>query len=99
MLAVLGKLAYARGFATGEILQYRFGIGAVLLLIWFAALDRSVLRASPKTLLKAVFLGAALYPVQSIAFMACRYGLVFCSVRRSLEPKEMAICSSTRSMP
>jgi len=48
MLAVLGKLAYARGFATGEILQYRFGIGAVLLLIWFAALDRSVLRASPK---------------------------------------------------
>ena len=70
MLAVLGKLAYARGFATGEILQYRFGIGAVLLLLWFAAMDRSVLRASPKTLLKAVFLGAGLYPVQSLTFMS-----------------------------
>jgi len=70
MLAVLGKLAYAKGFATGEILQYRFGFGAVLLLIYFAIMDRQVLRAKPKTLLKAGFLGIVLYPVQSMSFMA-----------------------------
>lgn len=70
MLAVFGKLSYAHGFATGEILQYRFGIGALLLLGWFGIMDRKVLRAGPKTLLKAVFLGVVLYPVQSITFMS-----------------------------
>lgn len=69
MLAVLGKLAYARGFATGEILQYRFAIGALLLFAYFAATDREVLRAKPRTVLKAVFLGVVLYPVQSLSFM------------------------------
>ncbi|MGE4263391.1 MAG: DMT family transporter [Desulfovibrio sp.] len=70
MLAVLGKLAYARGFEAAEILQYRFGFGALMLLVWFAATNRSVLRAGPKTLLKAGFLGVVLYPVQSLSFMS-----------------------------
>jgi len=70
MLAVLGKLAFARGFQTAEILQYRFGFGAVMLLAYFMVTDRQVLRASPKTLLKSVFLGVVLYPVQSLSFMA-----------------------------
>lgn len=69
MLAVLGKLAYAKGFAAAEILQYRFGIGALMLLCWFAATNRAVLRVGPKTLLKAAFLGVGLYPVQSLSFM------------------------------
>jgi len=69
MLAVLGKLAFAKGFAAAEILQYRFGIGALMLLVWFAATNRAVLRARPKTILKAVFLGVVLYPVQSLSFM------------------------------
>lgn len=69
MLAVLGKLAYAQGFAAAEILQYRFGIGALMLLVWFAATDKSVLRARPKTILKALCLGVVLYPVQSLSFM------------------------------
>jgi len=69
MLAVLGKLAFAKGFAAAEILQYRFGIGALMLLVYFAFTDRSVLRARPKTLLKAAFLGLVLYPVQSLSFM------------------------------
>lgn len=69
MLAVLGKLAYAKGFAPAEILQYRFGVGALMLLLWFAATNRDVLRAKPKTILKATFLGVALYPVQSLSFM------------------------------
>jgi drug/metabolite transporter (DMT)-like permease len=70
MLAVLGKLAFARGFAAAEILQYRFGIGTLLLLGWFALTDRQVLRVRPKTLLKAAFLGVGLYPVQSLCFMS-----------------------------
>lgn len=70
MLAVLGKLAYARGFEATEILQYRFGFGALMLLVWFAATNRNVLRAGPKTLLKAGFLGIVLYPVQSLSFMS-----------------------------
>ncbi|MHC1751460.1 DMT family transporter [Humidesulfovibrio sp.] len=69
MLAVLGKLAYGMEFQPAEILQYRFGIGAVLLFVWFAATRRDVLRARPKTILKAVFLGVVLYPVQSLSFM------------------------------
>jgi len=69
MLAVLGKLAYAKGFAAAEILQYRFGVGALLLLAYFAVFDRQVLRASPRTILKALFLGVVLYPVQSLSFM------------------------------
>lgn len=70
MLAVLGKLAFAKGFVAAEILQYRFGIGALLLLAYFAVFNRSVLRARPKTILKAVFLGVVLYPVQSMTFMS-----------------------------
>lgn len=70
MLAVLGKLALARGFAPTEILQYRFGFASLMLLGWFALTDRSVLRAGPKTLLKAAFLGVGLYPVQSLCFMS-----------------------------
>lgn len=70
MLAVLGKLAYARGLGTGEMLQYRFGFGALLILAYFAIADRGALRAGPKTLLKAAFLGTLLYPVQSMAFMS-----------------------------
>lgn len=69
MLAVLGKLAYAKGFVAAEILQYRFSIGALLLLLYFLVFDRTVLRASPRTLLKALFLGVVLYPVQSLSFM------------------------------
>ena len=70
MLAVLGKLALARGFAPTEILQYRFGFASLMLLCWFAATDRSVLRARPRTLFKAAFLGIGLYPVQSFCYMA-----------------------------
>ncbi|MDO9631229.1 MAG: DMT family transporter, partial [Humidesulfovibrio sp.] len=58
------------GFAPTEILQYRFGFASLMLLGWFALTDRSVLRARPKTLLKAAVLGIGLYPVQSFCFMA-----------------------------
>lgn len=69
MLAVLGKLAYAHGFTAPQILQYRFGFGALMLLAYFALFDREVLKVRPRTLLKAAFLGCALYPVQSLTFM------------------------------
>jgi drug/metabolite transporter (DMT)-like permease len=70
MLAVLGKLAFSRGFEATEILQYRFGFASLMLLGWFALTNRSVLRARPRTLLKAAFLGIGLYPVQSYCFMS-----------------------------
>ncbi|MBU1229505.1 MAG: DMT family transporter [Proteobacteria bacterium] len=68
-LAVLGKFALARGFVAAEILQYRFGFASLMLVCWYAATDRAVLRAGPRTLLKAAFLGLGLYPVQSLCFM------------------------------
>ncbi len=70
MLAVLGKLGFARGLGAGEILQYRFGFGALLLLAYLAVADRAALRAGPKTLLKAALMGLLLYPLQSLAFMS-----------------------------
>ncbi len=70
MLAILGKLAYARGFATFEILQYRFGFAAVMLFVYILATQRHILRAGPRTLVKAVVLGALFYPLQSICFMS-----------------------------
>ena len=72
MLAVLGKLAFAKGFAAAEILQYRFGIGALMLFVWFAATNRSVLLARPKTILKAVFLGGVL----NLALLHISLGIV-----------------------
>lgn len=70
MLAILGKLAYARGFATFEILQYRFGFAALMLFVYILATQREILRAGPRTLLKAAVLGALFYPLQSICFMS-----------------------------
>lgn len=70
MLAILGKLAYARGFATFEILQYRFGFAALMLFVYILATQREILRAGPRTLVKAVVLGALFYPLQSICFMS-----------------------------
>ena len=56
MLAILGKLAYGRGFATFEILQYRFGFAALMLFVYILATQRHILRANPRTLVKAVVL-------------------------------------------
>lgn len=70
MLAILGKLAYARGFATFEILQYRFGFASVMLFFYILATKREILKASPRTLVKAAVLGALFYPLQSICFMS-----------------------------
>lgn len=70
MLAILGKLAYARGFATFEILQYRFGFAALMLFVYLLATRRDLLKAGPRTLAKAAVLGALFYPLQSICFMS-----------------------------
>lgn len=70
MLAILGKLAYARGFATFEILQYRFGFATLMLLAYILLTRPSILRAGPRTLLKAAVLGMLFYPLQGICFMS-----------------------------
>lgn len=69
MLPILGKLGHQYGLQTTEMLQYRFGLGALLLAAWFAVADRGVLRIRPRSLAKAAFVGALLYPVQSSCFI------------------------------
>lgn len=69
MLAILGKLAFAKGFSAYEILQYRFGFATVLMFLYFLVTSPDCLKVSGRTFLKAAFLGVCLYPVQSYCFM------------------------------
>jgi drug/metabolite transporter (DMT)-like permease len=69
-LAILGKLAYARGMGAWDIIQVRFLFGVALLLVHAAVFSPGVLRARPRTLAKAALLGFAVYPVQSLCFMS-----------------------------
>lgn len=69
-LPILGKLGYAMGMETFEILSYRFGLGALILAIWLGLTNPRALRIAPRTLLKAVALGTCLYPLQSTCFMS-----------------------------
>ncbi|MBU1002399.1 MAG: DMT family transporter [Proteobacteria bacterium] len=69
-LPILGKLGYALGMETFEMLSYRFGLGAVILAIWIGLTDPRSLRIAPRSLLKAVALGTCIYPLQSTCFMS-----------------------------
>lgn len=69
MLAILGKLSFAYGFSSFQMLQYRFGFATLMLFVYFWLTDRSCLVTSRKTIAKAAFLGVCLYPVQSICYI------------------------------
>lgn len=69
MLAILGKLSFAYGFSSFQMLQYRFGFATLMLFAYFWLTDRSCLVTSHKTIAKAAFLGICLYPVQSICYI------------------------------
>ncbi|BBD08774.1 DMT family transporter [Desulfovibrio ferrophilus] len=69
-LPILGKLGYAMGMETYEMLSYRFGLGTLMLALWLAATNPRALRIAPHTLLKAVALGTCIYPLQSICFLS-----------------------------
>ncbi|MBU1249432.1 MAG: DMT family transporter [Proteobacteria bacterium] len=69
-LPIFGKLGYACGMDVTLILQSRFLIAAIILLLWFLVADRGALRARPATLAKAAVLGLVFYPLQSWLFIS-----------------------------
>ncbi|MCX5837636.1 MAG: EamA/RhaT family transporter, partial [Deltaproteobacteria bacterium] len=65
LLAILVKLSYQTGLEAMELLQYRWLTGAAMLFVYLVLKDRSLLRANPKTLLKAFLLGAVGHSIGS----------------------------------
>lgn len=68
LLSILVKLAYRAGLGTWELLQYRWFVGAAILFIYIFLKDRSLLRANPKTLVKAFLLGAVGHGIGSSCY-------------------------------
>lgn len=69
MLAIFGKLAYNAGFTAQELLTYRFIIGSLFFIIFFAIKDISLFKIGFKDFLNAFFAGSVLYFIQSYAFI------------------------------
>ena len=69
VLAILAKLGLAMSLQPLEIVQYRFFFGALLLVSWLVITNPGLLRIKPRTLMKAVVLGAGIYPLQSWTFI------------------------------
>lgn len=69
LLPILGKLGFAHGLDATRMMQYRFVIGTLVLMGWFAATNRAALRISPRGLLKTALLGGVISPVQSTCLM------------------------------
>jgi len=68
LLAILVKLSYQAGLEAMELLQYRWFTGAAILFVYLFLKDRSLLRANPKTLLKAFLLGAVGHGIGSTCY-------------------------------
>ncbi len=69
LLPVLGKLGYAQGMDSSEMLQYRFLVASLLLGLWFLVTNPSALRISRRGLLKTALLGGLISPLQSTCFL------------------------------
>jgi drug/metabolite transporter (DMT)-like permease len=69
ILPIMGKFGFECGMDTFEILQYRFIFGSLMLALFFAVTRPSLLRISPRALMKAAMLGLLVYPVQSTGFI------------------------------
>ncbi|NJB68824.1 drug/metabolite transporter (DMT)-like permease [Desulfobaculum xiamenense] len=69
LLPVFGKIGYAHGMDTFEILQYRFVFGFLMLAGYFAVTNPSLFRISRKSLIKAAALGFIAYPMQSTGYI------------------------------
>lgn len=69
-LPILGKLGYAQGMGTFELLAYRYGCATLLMGAWLAVTNPAALRVRPSTLAKTALLGLAIYPVQSTCFLS-----------------------------
>ncbi|SKA64968.1 DMT family transporter [Desulfobaculum bizertense] len=69
LLPVLSKLAFGCGMTTFEILQYRFGFGALCLAVYFAIARPQLFRISREGLIKSLLVGAVFFPMQSTGFV------------------------------
>lgn len=68
-LAIFAKTGLAMGMAPMQIVQYRFSFGALMLFAWIGFSHPELLKIRPKGLLKALVLGACIYPFQSWFFI------------------------------
>jgi len=69
-LPILVKIGYAAGMTGPVMMQYRFGFGAMTLLLYLLFKDRSLLHISPVGLLKCALLGSVVYWSQTTCFVA-----------------------------
>lgn len=67
-MAILAKLGYAQGLSSGEMLRYRFGLGALILVVGHLLCDRPTLRIGFRSLRNIALFGAVLYPLQSTCY-------------------------------
>lgn len=68
-LAILVKLGYDAGMSGGEMMQYRFSYGALILLGVLFFKDKTLLKISRIGLLKCAFLGLVVYWLQTTCFV------------------------------
>lgn len=68
-LAVLVKLGYNAGLSGGEMMQYRFVYATIILGVYLAFKDRTLLRISLRDLGKCAFLGMVVYWLQTSCFV------------------------------
>lgn len=68
-LAILVKLGYDAGMSGGEMMQYRFSYGALILLAVLFFKDKTLLKISRIGLLKCAFLGLVVYWLQTTCFV------------------------------
>lgn len=94
-LPILGKIGYAQGFETFEMLAYRYAASALMLGAWLAVARPHLLRPNLATVSRGALLGCMVYPVQSFCFFnslqyisASTTSLVF-----YLYPATVALCS------
>jgi drug/metabolite transporter (DMT)-like permease len=67
-LSILGKLALGAGMEPIDLLSYRFCLASLIMLIYLAIRDRSLIRPTTRTLAKGAALGLGFYGVQSLLF-------------------------------
>jgi len=69
VLAILVKVGYQAGLTGSEMMQYRFGIGSMILLAVLLIKDRSLLKIPWRGLFGCAFIGMVVYWLQTSCFV------------------------------
>ncbi|XPV77448.1 MAG: DMT family transporter [Desulfovibrio sp.] len=69
LLGIFVKFGYMFDMSAFDMLQQRFIYGALAIFIYIQLKDRSLLKTSRSTIIKAAILGLIIYPAQSWLFM------------------------------